>query len=84
MYGATETGATNDIVDPDDSQGPDANVKTSADWAWLAFPEDQMHCRWVPEGDGSYELQFLVRAVLFSFRMSAHLIIDLRNAPPRH
>ena len=60
VYGATETGSTMDVVHPDDSKGPDANVKTTADWAWIVFPEDQLHCRWVPEGDGSYELQFLV------------------------
>lgn len=63
MWGATEAGAVIAIVDPDDSQGLDADVKTSADWPWIVFAESQVHCRWAPQGDGSYELQFLVRLV---------------------
>ena len=66
-YGGTEYGVHTKILDADDSQGPDANVKTSADWEWVAFP-DSMECRWDPQGDGSYELQCIVRtsrSVLF-------------------
>ncbi|KAJ3525806.1 hypothetical protein NM688_g8348 [Phlebia brevispora] len=58
VYGATEFGAYTDVFDADDSQGPDAPVKTSADWAWFSFC-DRVKPRWIPQGDGSYELQFL-------------------------
>ena len=63
VYGTTEFGAPVNVLDADDSQGPDANVKTSADWAWMSF-SDRIRCRWVPEGDGSYELQLLVWSCL--------------------
>ena len=49
------------ILDTDDSQGPDSPMKTSADWAWMQFDESRVRCRWIPQGDGTYELQFLVR-----------------------
>ncbi|EKM57056.1 uncharacterized protein PHACADRAFT_208208 [Phanerochaete carnosa HHB-10118-sp] len=57
-YGATEFGNHTRLLDADDSQGPDAPVKTSADWQWFTF-SDYVKLRWVPEGDGTYELQFL-------------------------
>jgi hypothetical protein len=60
VYGATECGVHTLVLSEDDSLGPDAPVKTSADWAWLAF-SDKVNCWWVPQGDGTYELQFLVR-----------------------
>lgn len=49
------------IFDEDDSQGPDALVRSSRDWQWLSFGAN-VRCRWVPQGDGTYELQFLVSA----------------------
>jgi hypothetical protein len=58
-YGATEFGVHSLMFDEDDSQGPDAPFKTSADWAWITFP-NTMNCRWIPQGDGSYELHVLV------------------------
>lgn len=39
-------------------QGDPEKVKTADDWAWMAFPD---FVRWDPQGDGSYELQFMVR-----------------------
>ena len=59
-YGGTEYGAHTVVFDADDSQGPDAPVKTSMDWQWMAFP-NYVRVRWVPQGDGNYECQFLVR-----------------------
>ena len=59
MYGATEIGAYTDVFDADDSHGPDAPVKTSADWAWFSFCS-RVKPRWIPQGDGTYELQLLV------------------------
>lgn len=58
IYGATEAGSTTRTFDTDDSQGLDADVKTTADWAWMQFG-DHVKIRWVPQGDGSYELVYL-------------------------
>ncbi|GJE93359.1 acetyl-CoA synthetase-like protein, partial [Phanerochaete sordida] len=57
-YGATEFGNHVRLLDADDSQGPDAPVKTRADWQWFTF-SSYVSPRWVPQGDGTYELQFL-------------------------
>ena len=51
MYGATEFGVHSEMLIPD--------VKSRAEWAWICLP-DWMRCRWVPEGDGTYELHLLV------------------------
>ncbi|TCD64925.1 putative NRPS-like protein biosynthetic cluster [Steccherinum ochraceum] len=61
IYGATEFGAPTMIFDTDDTQGPDSDVKTSADWAWLQL-SNTVNTRWVPQGDGTYELQTLTCA----------------------
>ena len=61
LYGGTEYGALTKIMDADDSQGPSAPVKTSKDWAWFSFVEERLKMRWDPQGDGTYELHFLVR-----------------------
>lgn len=63
VYGGTEFGAHTLILDEDDSNGPDSSVKTSNDWAWMRFP-DTVKLRWVPQGDDTYELEFLVRVCL--------------------
>ena len=65
VYGATEVGAITRSFDMDDSQGFDANVKTSRDWAWFQLSRSTKP-RWVPEGDGTFELQFLVCAIQIS------------------
>lgn len=49
------------IFDNHDSQDTYAGVKTSADWDWLTFP-DYLERRWIPQGDGTFELQLLVSA----------------------
>lgn len=64
MFGATEVGAPTLLFDTDDSRGADADVKTSADWSWMQF-SDRVKTRWVDQGDGTYELQFLVGCFLF-------------------
>ncbi|CAL1703594.1 unnamed protein product [Somion occarium] len=58
IYGGTEFGAPTGLFDMDDSQGLDADVKTTADWAWFSFG-DIVNCRWIDQGDGTYELHFL-------------------------
>ncbi|GJE99007.1 acetyl-CoA synthetase-like protein [Phanerochaete sordida] len=59
VYGGTEYGVYTRMFDADTSLGPDAPVKTRWDWAWVQFPDDRLKIRWDPQGDGSYELQFL-------------------------
>lgn len=60
LYGSTETGSLTGFLDFDDSQGPDAPWKTSWDFEWLTFPPP-VKPRFVDQGDGTYELQVLVR-----------------------
>ncbi|EKM50750.1 uncharacterized protein PHACADRAFT_153004 [Phanerochaete carnosa HHB-10118-sp] len=57
-YGGTEFGPHTKIFDKGDSSNPASDAKTRADWEWLSF-SDRVTCRWVPEGDGTFELQFL-------------------------
>ncbi|TCD66635.1 putative NRPS-like protein biosynthetic cluster [Steccherinum ochraceum] len=62
VYGGSEFGAPSDCFDCNDSPDVDeAVMKTSTDWAWLQFA-DWCKPRWIPEGDGTYELQFLTCA----------------------
>ena len=58
-YGGTEFGPHTRVFDIDDSPNPDPNAKTKEDWEWLSF-SNRVNCRWVPEGDGTFELQYLV------------------------
>ncbi|KAI0087796.1 hypothetical protein BDY19DRAFT_1010558 [Irpex rosettiformis] len=58
IYGITECGAHSMNFDADDSQGPDALCKTSADWDWFQF-SDAVKPRFVPQSDGKYELHYL-------------------------
>ena len=59
-YGTTELGSVTKILDVDDSDTRSVDAKTSAEWSWLTFT-DRVKCRWIPEGDGTYELHVLVR-----------------------
>lgn len=53
-YGTTEVGTLTGF--------PDDNPSVSrADWEWMTLP-DMVKQRWVDQGDGTYELQFLVRS----------------------
>lgn len=58
-YGATEFGTLTCVFD-DDVDGPSPIGKTRADWEWMQLPKE-CKPRWVPQGDGTYELQLLVR-----------------------
>ncbi|GJE90357.1 acetyl-CoA synthetase-like protein [Phanerochaete sordida] len=53
-YGGTEFGPHTRVFDIADAP----HAKTRADWEWLVFTE-RVRPRWVPEGDGAFELQFL-------------------------
>ena len=59
MYGSTEAGSSIVAFDLDDSYGPGAPWRTSADWEYCRFAE-YTSPRWVPHGDGTYELHLLV------------------------
>ncbi|TCD65529.1 putative PKS/NRPS-like protein biosynthetic cluster [Steccherinum ochraceum] len=61
VYGGTEFGSPTDVLDSDDSAGLESPNKTSLDWAWMQFG-DKGSLRWIPQGDGSYELHFLTCA----------------------
>ncbi|THG99107.1 hypothetical protein EW026_g3199 [Hermanssonia centrifuga] len=55
-YGGTEFGAPAYTFDEDGAQ--DSEIKPDADWSWLRFSK-KPNLRWVPQGDGTYELQIL-------------------------
>ena len=42
---------------PFEVPSPDGTARE--DWEYVRFA-DYVRCQWVPQGDGSYELQFLV------------------------
>ena len=58
--------------DADDSQGPDASCKTSADWDWFQF-SDAVRPRFVPQSDGKYELHYLVRTFIPYVVVNSHM-----------
>lgn len=59
VYGGTEFGVHSRLFGGDDSRGP------STEWQWVAFP-DYLNCKWVAQGDGTFELHFLVSCFLLS------------------
>lgn len=62
VYGGTEYGSHAKVFNVDYTQGPDPYVKSKEDWEYVSFP-DSIKSRWVPQGDGTYELQFLVSQI---------------------
>ncbi|PCH35038.1 acetyl-CoA synthetase-like protein, partial [Wolfiporia cocos MD-104 SS10] len=56
-YGATEFGLVTCVFD-DGVEEPSPIGKTRADWEWMQLPRECMP-RWVPQGDGTFELQML-------------------------
>lgn len=59
VYGGTEFGVHTRVFDTDPDAGPDSDVKSKEDWAWMTFQE-RVRPNWVPQGDGTYEVEFLV------------------------
>ncbi|KAJ7604122.1 putative aminoadipate reductase [Roridomyces roridus] len=51
MYGATEFGAPSIVKRHQEEID-------AGEWAWLRF-SDRVHVRWMPQGDGTFECQFL-------------------------
>ncbi|EKM50221.1 uncharacterized protein PHACADRAFT_153694 [Phanerochaete carnosa HHB-10118-sp] len=77
-YGGTEFGPHTRVFDMADDAPPSAapaDAKTRADWEWLSFSE-RVRCRWVPEGDGTFELQYLTCA---THRPSVENLEDTRG-----
>ncbi|EKM50779.1 uncharacterized protein PHACADRAFT_213657 [Phanerochaete carnosa HHB-10118-sp] len=60
-YGGTEFGPHTKVFDMDESSNPASGAKTKADWEWMSF-SDRVTCRWVPEGNNTFELQYLTCA----------------------
>ena len=65
-YGGTEFGPPVRILDVVDKP-EDPQQKTKDDWQYVEI-EDMIKHRWVPEGDGQYELQILVRVALQNYQ----------------
>lgn len=61
-YGCTEVGPVVDMFDLFEGtrNNSDPNARTADDWQWIRI-SSLTKPRWVPQGDGQYELQFLVR-----------------------
>ncbi|KAF7973245.1 hypothetical protein HWV62_15753 [Athelia sp. TMB] len=59
MYGATEFGCTTtlELPSPQSSAG-DRSASEPSEWAYMRFSKG-VNVRWVPQGDGTFESQFL-------------------------
>lgn len=90
-YGGTEFGPHTKIFDIAESEKPAPSAKTREDWEWMAFTE-RVKCRWDPQGDGTYELHYLVSffETLYSGESYNRLCTDVsdpsseRGEPGRH
>lgn len=68
MYASTEAGCPVYAFYSENADGgaDDGDVRTPQDWEWIQFlGRDELHTRMVPQGDGTYELQLLVRGPFF-------------------
>lgn len=45
--------------------GQEGDIRTAEDWEWIQFVTDEARPRLIPQGDGTYELQFLVSYLNF-------------------
>lgn len=59
IYGTTEVGILNKVMDLDFSSNGRSDGKKPEDWAWMQL-DDRVKPRWIDQGDGTYELQVLV------------------------
>ena len=81
-YGGTEFGTPGKVFDLDESDNPSPDARVPLDWEWLSFT-DSVDIRWVPQGDGTFELQFLVSRLALLHVSSVNLCgLDLQNPPP--
>ncbi|KAH9928993.1 hypothetical protein B0H21DRAFT_700203 [Amylocystis lapponica] len=56
-YGATEAGTLSTLMDISDNDADPVN-RTRADWEYISLPSI-CNVRWVSQGDGTFELQFI-------------------------
>lgn len=72
-YGATEFGAVSRFFRKEGDE---------KDWEWMWF-SDITNIRWDPQGDGTYEIQFLVGffMTLCSITSTEIFILDQRKTP---
>ncbi|KAH9941064.1 hypothetical protein B0H21DRAFT_811720 [Amylocystis lapponica] len=65
-YGTTEIGPVTMVTFPDRTPGADAHsdntTKTLQDWEWIQI-SPRVVPRWIPQGDGTYELQILTTSI---------------------
>lgn len=82
VYGATELGSVSKAFDWEakDSNPP---VKSLKDWEWMQI-SDLTTPRWDAQGDGTFELNFLVRCLLGRFKsVILTRYADMRWSPTR-
>ena len=71
LYGSTEIGGPSLLVqvgeriphradDAVDAADSGSDIMAPEDWSWVALSV-RLKTRWEPQGDGTYELHFLVR-----------------------
>ena len=58
VYGMTEGGIMNQVMDLDTPPGSRPILKHAKDWNWIQFDE-RAELRWADQGDGTFELQIL-------------------------
>ena len=76
VYGGTEFGVYINLCDTDEFPGGSwPYQKTREDWSWMGFSEERLKIRWVPQGDGTYELHLLVSMPVQYPSTSAHLLL---------
>lgn len=60
LYGGTEFGPVSTII----GNAQERQLREPIDWSWTYF-SDQVTVRWVPQGDGTSECQFIVGVLKF-------------------
>lgn len=77
LYGTTEFGCPTTLeVLPSQGNGVDGrSAPDSCDWAYMRFSKG-VNVRWVPQGDGTFESQFLVRSF-----MSLYVVVLIQSIP---
>ena len=69
VYGATEFGAPSCFFRQEGDE---------KDWEYLSF-SDRVKIRWDPQGDGTYESQFLVRVVFIVASLKTECVTRLKR-----
>ena len=62
IYGATEFGGITHVIRKEGDE---------KDWEYIAF-SDRCKIRWDPQGDGTFEAQFLVRSPFMVYTLICH------------